>query len=605
VRIESGKGGGLARDGKPIRQGIETGLLESAHFPEPEVSVVSHVRRSKSANPDSSAMDSLAARLKFSFPTGHIWLGEERMILLHRAAFGSFRKELVSTLGMERARGVLTRMGFAAGGRDAELVRSLYPNASDAELIRNGPLLHTLEGIAKVEPLRIDVDIAKGHFFADVNWLHSFERGVHQQIFGVEDGSCCWMQVGYACGYISGIMRKFTLFEEVECGLEKCRIVGRPIDQWDEVQAEPLLRYFRADPVADQLLELQHQVETLRYSIDESAEPGDLVGNSAPFRAAWNLLGKAAKSQVTVLLLGETGVGKEMFARALHKVSSRSNAPFVAVNCGALPEQLLEAELFGVQQGAYTGAQQSRPGRFERAHGGTLFLDEVGELSPSAQTKLLRVLQEGELERLGDTRSRRIDVRVVAATNIDLDAAVRDGRFRRDLFYRLNVFPVTIAPLRERVEDIPLLVARFIDKYAAREGKRIRGVTDKAMEALRAHTWPGNVRELENMVERGVLLAPADGQIDVGTLFSVVPSQEAGASELGVDRKGNVGLRRAELVERFIAHCAHEGLTLADIEKLLIDAALARCDNNVSAAARQLGVTRPQLRYRLKHSGRD
>ncbi|HMV54445.1 MAG TPA: sigma 54-interacting transcriptional regulator [Rhodocyclaceae bacterium] len=550
-------------------------------------------------------MDNLAARLKFSFPTGHIWLGEERMILLHRAAFGSFRKELVSTLGMERARGVLTRMGFAAGGRDAELVRSLYPNASDAELIRNGPLLHTLEGIAKVEPIRIDVDIAKGHFFADVNWLHSFERGVHQQIFGIEDGSCCWMQVGYACGYISGIMRRFTLFEEVECGLEQCRIVGKPIDQWDEAQAEPLLRYFRADPVADQLLELQHQVETLRYSIDESTEPGDLIGKSAAFREAWGLLKKAAKSQVTVLLLGETGVGKEMFARALHKISSRSNAPFVAVNCGALPEQLLEAELFGVQQGAYTGAQQSRPGRFERAHGGTLFLDEVGELSPSAQTKLLRVLQEGELERLGDTRSRRIDVRVVAATNIDLDAAVRDGRFRRDLFYRLNVFPVTIAPLRERVEDIPLLVARFIDKYAAREGKRVRGVTDKAMEALCSHAWPGNVRELENVVERGVLLAPPDGQIDVVNLFAAAPSVVEEGADRGVDRRGNIAARKADPVERFIAHCAAEGLGLAEVEQLLVDAALARCDNNVSAAARELGMTRPQLRYRLKHGRRE
>jgi two-component system, NtrC family, response regulator HydG len=398
-------------------------------------------------------------------------------------------------------------------------------------------------------------------------------------------------------------MRKFVLFEETECGPDRCRIMGRPLEEWDEGQAAPLMSYFRADPVADQLLELQHQVRTLRYSIDEALEPGDLVGVSAPFRTAWDLLKKAANSQITVLLLGETGVGKEMFARALHKASSRANAPFVAVNCGALPEQLVESELFGVQQGAYTGAQQSRPGRFERAHGGTLFLDEVAELPLSAQTKLLRVLQEGELERIGDTRTRRVDVRLVAATNTDLTEAVRQGRFRKDLFYRLNVFPVTIAPLRERREDVPLLVQRFIDKYAAREGKRIAGVTDKAMQALLGYAWPGNVRELENMVERGVLLAQNDGRIDVADLFSVPPPREAGEGTARLDAQGKLKHGEPDCMERFVDDFLARKLSLADIESLLVAAVLARADNNVSAAARQLGLTRPQLRYRLKQRG--
>ena len=404
-----------------------------------------------------ASVEELASRVTFSFPTGHIWLGEERMILLHKSAFGSFRRELVSTLGMDRARGVLTRMGFAAGARDAELIRKLYPDASDSDIILCGPSLHTLEGIAKVEPLRIDVDIAQGRFFADVTWVGSFEAGVHQELFGLAPGPCCWMQVGYACGYVSSLMGKCVLFEETECGVEHCRIVGKPLEDWDTVKAEPLLKYFTAEPLADQLLELQHQVSTLRSSIGEAMEPGDLVGASPAFKMAWELLKKAARSHITVLLLGETGVGKEVFARALHQASSRANAAFVAVNCGALPEQLVEAELFGVQQGAYTGAHQARPGRFERAHGGTLFLDEVAELPPAAQTKLLRVLQEGELERIGDTHTRSVDVRVVAATNVALEEAVRQGRFRKDLFYRLNVFPVTIAPLRDRKEDIPLL----------------------------------------------------------------------------------------------------------------------------------------------------
>jgi DNA-binding NtrC family response regulator len=562
-------------------------------------------RERRGTGPGPAAIEELAGRLKFSFATGHIWLGEERMILLHKAAFGSFRKELVETLGMDRARGVLTRMGFAAGGRDAELVRKLYPDSPDIDILLRGPLLHTLEGIAKVEPVRLDADFANGKVYADVFWRDSFEAGVHRQLFGVEPGPCCWMQLGYASGYVSGLLRKFVLFEEIECGGERCHIIGRPVEEWDPAAAEPLLRYFSAEPLADQLLELQHQVRTLRYSIDEALEPGDLVGASPAFRQAWELLKKAARSQITVLLLGETGVGKEMFARALHKASSRANAPFVAVNCGALPEQLVESELFGVQQGAYTGAQQSRPGRFERAHGGTLFLDEVAELPPAAQTKLLRVLQEGEVERVGDTRTRAVDVRLVAATNVDLEQAVRDGRFRKDLYYRLNVFPVSIAPLRERREDIPLLVDRFIDKYASREGKRLQGVTDKAMRALKNYCWPGNVRELENMVERGVLLAQNDGRIDVADLFSVVPPEETAEEATSPGPEGRLRCGGEDLLERFADHFLEQGMTLPDLEAALTDIVLARCGQNLSAAAKQLGVTRPQLRYRVKQRGQQ
>jgi DNA-binding NtrC family response regulator len=550
-----------------------------------------------------AAIEELAGRLKFSFPTGHIWLGEERMILLHKAAFGSFRKELVNTLGMDRARGVLTRMGFAAGTRDAELVRRLYPNSSDSDVLLRGPLLHTLQGIAKVEPIRLDVDLAKGHCFADVIWVNSFEADVHHQLFGVEPGSCCWMQVGYASGFVSGLMRKFVLFDEIECGTEQCHIIGKPLEEWDAKEAEPLMKYFDAEPLADQLLELQHQVRTLRYSIDEALEPGDLVGSSPAFRSAWDLLKRAARSQITVLLLGETGVGKEMFARALHKTSSRSHAPFIAVNCGALPEQLVESELFGVQQGAYTGAQQSRPGRFERAHGGTLFLDEVAELPATAQTKLLRVLQEGELERVGDTRTREVDVRVVAATNVDLEEAVRNGRFRKDLYYRLNVFPVRIAPLRERKEDISVLADRFIEKYTAREGKRILGVTDKALQALKNYAWPGNVRELENMVERGVLLAPNDGRIDVADLFSVLPVDHGLEKTTSLDLQGKLQCCAPDPMERLAEIFIEKKLTLDDVEASLMKSVLDRCEMNISAAAKQLGITRSQLRYRLKQKG--
>ena len=216
-----------------------------------------------------------------------------------------------------------------------------------------------------------------------------------------------------------------------------------------------------------------------------------------------------------MLFLGETGVGKEMFARNLHALSSRRGNAFVAVNCGALPETLIEAELFGVEKGAYTGADRSRPGRFELAKGGTIFLDEIGELSASGQVKLLRVLQTGEFERIGDTRTRQADVRIVAATNRNLDERINEGRFRADLFFRLSSFPITIPPLRDRHEDILPLAAHFIRKICAREGKPEAGVTDEAKGLLLAYNWPGNIRELENVIERSVILSGPGNTIDL------------------------------------------------------------------------------------------
>lgn len=303
---------------------------------------------------------------------------------------------------------------------------------------------------------------------------------------------------------------------------------------------------------------------------------------------------------MTVLLLGETGVGKERFARALHQMSRRHDSPFVAVNCAALPDELVESELFGVERGAFTGAHASRIGKFERADGGTLFLDEIGELPLAAQAKLLRVLQEGEIERLGDERARKINVRIVAATNVDLHQAVAEGRFRRDLFYRLNVYPVTIPPLRERVADIPPLVEAMLTRFCSLHGKQVNGLTDKAMRALRQHNWPGNVRELENVIERGVILAPHNGMIEVEHLFaSPTPEMlhtgisQAGALETHTPCKLN---NLSSLTDAVL----DAGIALENFEQELLQCAVRRADGNLSAAARLLGMSRPQLNYRLK-----
>src|SRR3954447_6705275 len=266
---------------------------------------------------------------------------------------------------------------------------------------------------------------------------------------------------------------------------------------------------------------LVRENKELRARLAGAEQP--IVGQSPSLRATLDIIRQAAPSSATVLLLGESGTGKELFARALHEHSPRANGPFVPINCAAIPETILESELFGYERGAFTGAVQRKEGRIERAQGGTLFLDEIGELTPGVQVKLLRFLQEGEIERLGGTGTIKVDSRVVAATNQDLGARVRENKFREDLFYRLNVIQVVLPPLRDRVEDVPLLADHFIARYAAKNGKSIRGLTRAALAAMEAYPWPGNVRELEHAIERAVVLSRG-AQIDADDLPESVRS---------------------------------------------------------------------------------
>ena len=301
-------------------------------------------------------------------------------------------------------------------------------------------------------------------------------------------------------------------------------------------------------------------------------------------------------------MLGETGVGKEVIARSVHLRSERAEKPFIAVNCAAIPPDLIEAELFGVEKGAFTGAHQTRPGRFERANGGTIFLDEVIELSPRAQATLLRVLQEGELERVGGSHIRSVDVRVIAATNEDLADAVEAGRFRADLYYRLNVFPVKIPSLRERIEDLPLLAEHFLQKFHHEYNKRTLGLSDKALELCLQYHWPGNIRELENVIERGVILTDNSETISQENLFAVVPNsfehkQEERLSPSGhlIDSTNSQGFEMTSP-----DHIINDGFSLEALEKEFILKAMQMAEQNVSKAARLLGLSRPALAYRLK-----
>ncbi|WP_243372665.1 sigma-54-dependent Fis family transcriptional regulator [Geotalea sp. SG265] len=544
--------------------------------------------------------EDLRARLRFCSETGQIWLHEHRMLLVHAEAQGSLRRELIDTLGMDRARGLLTRMGYAAGLRDFELARTRAGSDGDVGAFMAGPELHMLEGIARSSIIALEYDRSAGTFYADIIWDYSWESEWHKHYHGTYTEPVCWSQVGYACAYASAFMGKPILYKEVECagtGGSQCRIIGKPLEEWED--AAEYSRFFNKESIAEQLIDLQTQVVQLRSAIGEKEKiPSDIIGNSPAFRAAYDLCQQAAATQITVLLLGETGSGKEVFARALHNRGVRRNESFIAINCAAIPHDLVESELFGVEKGAFTGALNSRPGRFERAHGGTLFLDEIGDLPLSAQAKLLRVLQEGEIERLGDDKVRKIDVRLVAATNVDLKQLVKEGKFRSDLFYRLNAFQIDIPPLRKRKEDIPLIANRYVEKYSAVHGKKINGFTDKAMRGLLAYQWPGNIRELMNMVERGVILTPNGGRIELEQMFSA--SENAHAMEFGLQSNGSLGMDQAEGGMNLQDEVLNGTVSLDQAEARLIEAAVQKAKGNLSAAARILGVTRPQLAYRLK-----
>ncbi|HMO47770.1 MAG TPA: sigma 54-interacting transcriptional regulator [Rubrivivax sp.] len=540
--------------------------------------------------------------LRFTPDNGAIWLGERRMVLLHTAALTALRQDLIGSVGEQHARRLLTRMGYASGLRDAEFAKKARGERTLDQMFLVGPQLHMLEGAARVTPLQMEFDVDAGHFDGEFRWDDSWEAHAHRQTYGVVEEPACWTLLGYASGYTSAFMGRLILFKEVACaacGADHCRIVGKPIEDWPDGEAHR--SYFEDDSLLDTLQSLSLQVEALKSTLEPAETGGALIGASKAFRHAQQLMQRAAKTQVTVLLTGETGVGKERFARALHRMSERAQAPFVAVNCAALPAELIEAELFGVERGAYTGAHASRAGRFERADGGTLFLDEVGELPLPAQAKLLRVLQEGEIERLGAERTRKLDVRLVAATNVELDEAVKHGRFRRDLMYRLNVYPICIPPLRERQTDIEPLAQHMLARFTALHGKRLAGFGDRALQALQRHDWPGNVRELENLVERGVILASQGGTVELEHLFPNQPE----APQAGVDHRGQL----AELVppqqQELCARILDSGIALEALEKQVLELAVERSRGNLSGAARLLGMTRPQLAYRLKrrHAG--
>jgi len=324
---------------------------------------------------------------------------------------------------------------------------------------------------------------------------------------------------------------------------------------------------------------LEDENRSLREELGHRYEFDNIIGRSAPMQEIFATIERVAPTRATVLLAGESGVGKDLIARAIHFKSPRRDRPLVKINCTALPENLMESELFGYEKGAFTGANTSKPGRFEQADTGTVFLDEIGDVPPAIQVKLLRVLQEREFERLGSNKTRHIDVRIIAATNQDLRAALEQGTFREDLYYRLNVVPLNIPPLRDRPEDIPFLAEHFVKKLAAANASPVESISEGAIQRLLEYHWPGNVRELENVIERSLVLCSGN---------------RLEAEDIRLDTAPRARERTAGGGD-FLP----EGVTLDEYEQSIIREALRRAAGNKSQAARLLGLTRNALRYRL------
>ena len=526
--------------------------------------------------------------LKVDPEGGRIQFGNQRSLLLDAVALGLLKKQLVDLLGFSGARGVLTQFGYSHGWRTADSLEHGFAWDDAGEWRKAGGRLHTLQGLVRVEALP-EADVA-GEPVAASLWHDSYEAQQHLLQLGQAEEPVCWTLTGFASGYMTRCHQRPVYAIETTCvgkGDPVCQVELRPKESWEPERLALHLPFYEGECLNAALSELTQQLRRAERRLRRQRrhvepvmgeDPPGLIARSAAMRNVVSLAERVARVDSTVLVRGESGVGKEKVARLVHDSSPRAHRPWVALNCGAMAEHLVESELFGHAKGAFTGAARERIGLFEAASGGTLFLDEVGELPPATQVKLLRVLQEREVRRLGENAPRKIDVRVVAATNRDLSRAVEEGTFRQDLLYRLRVFELVIPPLRERRDDVLPLATAILTEVNERLGTRVKGYTSQAVDQLLQHGWPGNVRELANCVERAAVVAQGT-HIDVGDL----PEE--------------VRVATAPLVGE-----SAPARTLADLERAAIRVALAANDGHRARTAAQLGIGEATLYRKIKQS---
>jgi two-component system, NtrC family, response regulator HydG len=525
-----------------------------------------------------------------TFSEGHIDLHGRRLVLHSVHAMAQFRKDLIDMAGIDTARRVLTRFGYFWGHADAAAMKRVFEWDSDLEWLKAGPRMHTLQGVTRALVKAVSFDSQAGQFRMELVWHDSGEAEEHLMEFGRSDAPICWMLTGYASGYASFVFGRNVYFVEEKCrgkGDRVCTAVGQDEQSWgDTLKAH--LPYFQAEEIQGKILTLTRELrdkmrELARQRrhieiLERAVQPHFMVEvRSESFRRALELASRAAPYDSSVLILGESGVGKEVLARYIHAQSPRGRRPFVAVNCAALPETLLEGELFGHKAGAFTGATHDRTGLFEEAQGATIFLDEIGDITPAMQLKLLRVLQQKEIMRVGESRPRRVDVRVIAATNRDLPRVVREGRFREDLYYRLAVIEVTVPPLRDRRDDILPLARHFVKQMADKLNMPRLRLDATSLDYLQGYSWPGNVRELENAIERAAVLGKG-GVISPDYLPSAI-------------------LRAPDSLADTLESSLR---TLAEVESDHIQTVLKSTNGNRGQAARILGISPVTLWRKLK-----
>lgn len=520
---------------------------------------------------------------------GVIHFAGQRALMLDAVAMGLLRQYLVENFGLIAARAVLTQFGFAHGWRMAEAMQEEFKWADDEEWRRAGSRIYTLQGLFHTQPGSEDPLSKQGAVL-----LSSYEAEQHLLHFGRSDSGVCWTICGLMSGYASRTAGEEVFVLEDRClgeGHAMCHLQGRTREQWGDERAEELA-FFNAgrleeclevslSRVTETLKAAEHKLRAHRRALVHvnAVEPVGTIAQSPKMKQVVDLAQRVAKVDATVLITGESGVGKERIARLVHEASSRAMGPFIAVNCGAITETLLESELFGHKRGAFTGATADRMGLFEAANRGTLLLDEIGDVSPAMQVKLLRVLQEREVRRIGENKNRPVDVRVLAATNRDLTQGVGEETLRQDLYYRLKVVELHVPPLRERREDILPLARILLGDAATRMARNISGLTPDAADQLLRYTWPGNVRELENAMERAAALTRGRR---VG--FDDLPEEVRQAFPKPVANEGKVQ-------------------PLSEIEKEYILAVLQLNDGNQTQTAKQLGIGSATLYRKLKKYG--
>jgi len=456
------------------------------------------------------------------FREGRLDLHGRRLVLHSLDAFAQFRRDLVESVGADQARRILTRFGYFWGQADAAAMTRIFEWDSLEEWLRAGPRIHTLQGVARIVVHSLELDQEAGKLHMEVAWHDSGEAEEQIVELGRSQEPACWMMVGYASGYASFCMGQDVFFIEKECraaGGTVCYAVGKDRESWGS-EIDPHLPYFQAEDIRGKILDLTEELKRKTRQLSEQRQRLDQLEqtgrppfaevHSKAFARVLDTANRVAPYDSSVLITGESGVGKEVLARHIHDLSPRSEKQFVPVNCGALPQTLLESELFGHKKGAFTGASSDRQGIFEEAEGGTIFLDEIGEIPPSLQIKLLRTLQRKEIRRVGESSTREVDVRVMAATNKDLGRAIEQGEFREDLYYRLAVIEIEVPPLRDRPEDILPLARHFVDRFSEKLDMPKLKLHATTLEYLQDYPWPGNVRELQNAIERAAVMCQED-----------------------------------------------------------------------------------------------